>query len=72
MIGFNSLSFDDKLCKAHGIEVETTYDILCEVRQATGQPPFYAKGFTRAGYNLDALAKANLGRPENRPWRISP
>ena len=72
VIGFNSLSFDDKLCKAHDIEVETTYDILCEVRLATDQPPFYTKGLTRAGYNLDALAKANLGAQKTGHGALAP
>jgi len=61
VIGFNSLSFDDRLCAAHGIRVQTTYDLLREVRLASGQPGEYARGLTRAGYTLDALAQANLG-----------
>jgi hypothetical protein len=60
IVGFNSLAFDDKLLKANGVNVETTYDLLCEVRIASGQPPHFTKGETRAGYSLNALAKANL------------
>ena len=60
VIGFNSIGFDDKLLKANGIKIETTYDLLCEVRIASGQPPQFVKGKTRAGYSLNALAKANL------------
>lgn len=62
IIGFNSISFDDKLCAANGIKIETTYDLLCEVRIASGQPPHYEQGVTRRGYNLDALCFANLGQ----------
>ena len=31
IVGFNSLSFDDKLCQANGIKVKTDYDLLQEV-----------------------------------------
>lgn len=72
VIGFNSLGFDDQLCKANDIEVSTTYDLLCEVRIATGQPPTYTKGKTRAGYNLDALAKANLGAMKTGHGALAP
>lgn len=60
VIGFNSLSFDDNLLKANGFDIQTTYDLLCEVRIASGQPPHFIKGVTKAGYSLNALAKANL------------
>ena len=58
--GFNNLSFDDKLCHANGIDVRSNYDLLVEVRVASNQPAMFVKGLTRAGYNLDALAEANL------------
>ena len=60
IVGFNSSSFDDRLCRANGLEIKTTYDLLCEVRVASGQPPYYQRGVTRAGYSLGALARANL------------
>jgi hypothetical protein len=60
IIGFNSISFDDNLCRANGINITTTYDLLCEVRIASGQPPHYTPRRTRGGYSLDALAYANL------------
>jgi hypothetical protein len=31
VIGFNSLSFGDKLCQAHGIIINTNYDLKCEI-----------------------------------------
>jgi len=61
IIGFNSFFFDDKLCFANDIVVTTTYDLLAEVRIASGQPPVYTPGQTRGGYHLEALAQANLG-----------
>ena len=72
VIGFNSLGFDDKLCTAHDIQVETTYDLLCEVRVASGQPPNYVKGKTKAGYSLDALAKASLGDQKTGHGELAP
>lgn len=60
IIGFNSISFDDKLMAANNIKCRTNYDLLCEIRKASGQPPFFQKEFTRRGYNLDAMAQANL------------
>ena len=59
VIGFNSVSFDDRLMAANGINVLTTYDLLREVRIASGQPGDYVKGQTRAGYSLGAIAEAN-------------
>ena len=32
VVGFNSLSFDDNLCRANGIEIKTDYDLLAEIR----------------------------------------
>jgi len=59
IIGFNSRSFDDRLCQANGIDVKTDYDLLEEIRFAAGYPREYTPGVTPKGYNLDALAKAN-------------
>jgi hypothetical protein len=71
VIGFNSLAFDDKLCAAHGLEVTTTYDLLCEVRVASDQPPHYRPG-TRSGYSLEALARANLGTGKSGSGALAP
>lgn len=62
IIGFNSLSFDDRLMAANGIQIQTTYDLLCEARLASGQPAQYSPEKTRPGYGLNALAKATLGK----------
>lgn len=61
IIGFNSLYFDDLLCAANDLPIKTTYDLLAEVRTASGQPPYYVRGETRGGYNLEALSQAKLG-----------
>ena len=59
VLGFNSRSFDDPLCKAHGVKIETTLDLLEEIRLLSGQPRQYTKGRTRRGYDLGSIAAAN-------------
>ncbi|MCT7971223.1 hypothetical protein [Laspinema olomoucense] len=72
VVGFNSLKFDDNLCAAHGLNVRTTYDLLCEIRVAAGMPPHYVKGVTRSGYSLEALAQANLGMGKSASGALAP
>lgn len=59
IVGFNSIGFDDPLCQAHGIHIETTYDLMVEVRRAAGEP---LSGSCTQGYNLARLSEVNLGR----------
>lgn len=73
IIGFNSLSFDDNLCRATGLTgFKTDYDLLCEVRVASGQPPHYVPSITRGGYSLGALAQANLGVGKSGSGELAP
>lgn len=72
IVGFNSLSFDDQLCAANGLRVKTTYDLLWHIRVASGMPPHYVKGVTRAGYSLGQLAKANLGYAKSGTGTLAP
>ena len=72
IIGFNSISFDDNLCAAHGIEVETGFDLLCEARHASGQPRNFTPGKTRGGYKLNDLARANLGIEKSSDGESAP
>jgi DEAD/DEAH box helicase domain-containing protein len=72
IIGFNSQSFDDNLCRANGIDIFTDFDILREVRVASGQPREYVQGQTRRGYNLDALARANGMAGKTGEGRLAP
>ena len=55
LVGFNNLSFDNKLLAAHGLvlEREKIYDIYVEVKKAAGAGKF-AKG-----YKLSDIASAN-------------
>lgn len=61
VIGFNSRFFDDGVLDAHGLNVKTSFDLLEEVRLASGQPSEYVPGVTRAGYTLDHCAMSSLG-----------
>jgi len=72
VIGFNSRAFDDVLCRFNDIEIHTTYDLLEEVRAASGQPKQYTPGVTRKGYDLDSLAKANLSKGKSGKGDKSP
>lgn len=62
LIGFNSIAFDDRLINANLSAkslIQTTFDLLCEVREAVGMPREYVYGKTRGGYNLNNLAVKN-------------
>jgi hypothetical protein len=52
VIGFNSISFDDKLLSAHGIQIATTYDLQLEIMRAS-------KNKSRKGFSLGKTAEAN-------------
>lgn len=71
LVGFNSVAFDDKLLQANDINAVTTYDLLQEVRLASGQPKQYGKGLRR-GYSLDALAKINLNTSKTATGALAP
>lgn len=58
IVGFNSMAFDDNVCRANGITVSTSYDLLVELWAAAGLGPVYQHP-GHAGFGLDATAKAN-------------
>ena len=60
VVGFNSLAFDDVVCAAAGVPVQTTYDLLVECWVAAHLPPVFQNSPTHGGFGLDALAYANL------------
>lgn len=72
IVGFNSISFDDRLCQANGIAIQTNYDLLSEVWAAAGMPRQFTLGKTRAGYKLDNLAQANLGKGKSGSGELAP
>lgn len=59
--GFNNHDFDDPLARAHGIEIEHSFDLLRAVRLACGEPGVYTRGVTKAGRSVNAMARVNLG-----------
>jgi hypothetical protein len=74
IVGFNSLSFDDNLLRANGFEVpSTSFDLLVEVRKASGQGDgHYHYGITRKGYALKDLAAANLKYNKTGSGELAP
>jgi hypothetical protein len=73
IIGFNSISFDDKLCKANGINIQTDLDVLIQVRRLTGQGSgFYQYGVTRKGYSLKDIARENLTINKSLSGELAP
>lgn len=61
IVGFNSESFDDRVCAANGIRIKTDYDILREVYKAKGWDP-YPEVFDDKykGYGLDVICQSTL------------
>ena len=73
LIGFNSVAFDDSLCKANGMTaIKTDFDLLREVRIASNQPLDFVRGKTRGGYNLQNLALTNLGKGKTVRGELAP
>ncbi len=72
IVGFNSIAFDDNLCKANGISIKTHYDLLQEVWWAAGMPRQYTYKKTRPGYSLNELAKTNLGKEKSGEGSLAP
>lgn len=72
IIGFNSTLFDDKLCQANGINIQTNYDLLSEIRIASNQPAQYVSGLTRKGYALKDLSSANLTINKTSTGELAP
>ena len=66
VIGFNSESFDDRICHENGITVKTTYDIYRLVREAA---KLQAGHREIKGYNLDTLGKVNFGEGKLKDGR---
>ena len=60
IVGFNSVKFDDLLCQAHGITVETNYDLLFEVWRGLGLGWEFNRK-THGGRSLASLVRVNLG-----------
>jgi hypothetical protein len=65
IIGFYSKIFDDNVCKAMGIDINTTYDIYEEIRIANGLPVGKKTDTERRlghNYKLENITMMNFGR----------
>lgn len=73
VIGFNSLTFDNALCRANGLEVSDakSFDILVEVWRGAGLGTAYEDP-THAGFGLDACCKANFGTSKSGRGDLAP
>jgi hypothetical protein len=72
VVGFNSLSFDDNLMRAYGINLTTGYDLLNQIRlQGYGSTDWRdsPKGWS---YKLDRLARANNIPPKTGSGGLAP
>lgn len=61
IVGFNSLRFDNRLVRAHGIDLpdDESWDLLVEIWKAAGLgPDFNLK--THVGFGLDAMVSENF------------
>ena len=63
IVGFNSWNFDDRLCLANNIKVETTYDLLGAVWHAAGLERSWT-GPAHSGYGL-RVQQGKMGQAIN-------
>jgi len=68
IIGFNSINFDDRLLKANSINVDTTIDLLQEVRKAAKNHKVDGRG----SYKLGLLAEHNLPYTKSGSGELAP
>ena len=73
VIGFNSLKFDNTLCRAHGLSVpdEKSYDLLVEIWKGAGLGPKFEYP-SHVGFGLDVCSKANFGTEKTHHGALAP
>lgn len=73
VVGFNSIAFDNRLCKANGIEIpsEKNYDILVEIWKSEGLSEEFQYP-THIGYGLDAVCEATIGIKKTGNGALAP
>lgn len=73
VVGFNSLRFDNQLCKAHDLNVpdEKSYDILVEMWVAAGLPREFKFG-SHTGYSLGKTCEVNFNIPKSGDGALAP
>lgn len=73
VIGFNSLGFDNPLCRANGLLVSDhkSYDLLAEIWAGAGLPRTFQYP-SHVGFGLDACAAANFGGAKTGNGALAP
>ncbi len=73
VIGFNSLAFDNPLCRANGLNVsdDKSWDLLAEIWAGAGLPKKFESP-THIGFGLDACAAANFGAQKSGNGALAP
>lgn len=73
IVGFNSIPFDNAVCRANGINVpdEKSYDLLREIWAAAGLGPRFTYP-SHMGFSLDAVAAVNLGANKSGNGALAP
>jgi len=73
IIGFNSLAFDNPLCRANGINVpdEKSWDLLVEIWAGAGLSRTFEYP-THVGFSLDACSEANFGTKKSGNGALAP
>lgn len=73
VIGFNSLSFDNQLCRANDIDVpnEKSWDLLVEIWKGAGLSPCFQYP-SHMGFSLDACGEANFGIKKSGNGAMAP
>jgi hypothetical protein len=73
VIGFNSLGFDNPLCRANGIDVpdEKSWDLLAELWAGAGLSRTFCYP-SHIGFGLDACSEANFGTKKSGNGAMAP
>lgn len=71
--GFNSIAFDNAVCRAHGIEVpdDKSYDLLVELWLSHNLAPKFHYP-THIGFSLDAVASININHQKTGHGAYAP
>lgn len=73
IIGYNSLAFDNNLCRANGLNVpdEKSFDLLVQIWKAAGLSETFQYP-THMGYGLDAVSAVNFNTKKTGNGALAP
>jgi hypothetical protein len=70
IVSYYGTKFDDKVLKAAGFNIKTTYDVCLLLRARTGEPDKWERGVSRGGMGLGEVAQANgFGAKREDGWK---